>query len=119
MLRFAIVIIILCMTIPALAHDESRHAQLDPATRDWINNLKNRLGINCCSTADGYPLNGIDVQYDTKAGKFRVRIEGGWFTVEDDFLLTEPNRLGHAIVWWYRGEDGLPVIRCFIEGAGG
>ena len=118
MIRLLVGLILAALIVPAIARNEGRYAQLDPATRDWINGLKNKLGLSCCSTADGFPLNGVDVQYDTQAGKFRVRIDGGWFTVEDDFLLTEPNRLGHAIVWWYRGEDGLPVIRCFIEGAG-
>jgi hypothetical protein len=29
---------------------------LDPETRDWVKDLKNKVGSPCCDTADGFPV---------------------------------------------------------------
>jgi hypothetical protein len=35
-----------------------------------------------------------DVDWDTKDGHYRVRLEGEWIDVPEDALITEPNRAG-------------------------
>jgi hypothetical protein len=59
-----------------------------------------------------------DVDWDSQQGHYRVRIQGKWFVVPDDSVVTEPNRFGPAIVWPYQERDGTTRIRCFIPGAG-
>jgi hypothetical protein len=31
-------------------------AELDPETRNWVRELRNKYGGPCCDTADGYPV---------------------------------------------------------------
>jgi hypothetical protein len=70
----------------------------------------------CCTLADGVSVQ--DVDRDTREGHYRVRIQGQWFVVPDDAVVTEPNRFGPAVVWPYQDRDGTTRIRCFIPGAG-
>lgn len=96
-----------------LAADNGQYSQVDPSIRKWIEGLKNKNGSGCCDTADGY-----DAQYDTLNGKYRVFIKDKWYVVPDYALLDVPNKLGVAKVWYIHMND-VPVIRCFIPGAGG
>jgi hypothetical protein len=59
-----------------------------------------------------------DVDWDPQDGHYRVRIQGEWFVVPDDSVVTEPNRFGPAVVWPYIDRYGNTRIRCFIPGAG-
>ena len=36
-------------------------------------------------------------------GHYRVRLEGEWYDVPDDAVITEPNRVGRTMVWPIRG----------------
>ena len=71
----------------------------------------------CCSVADGQSVE--DVDWDTKDGKYRVRLDGQWIEVPPDALVTAPNKFGLAVVWLYKDYEGRTQIRCFIPGAGG
>lgn len=100
-----------------LVHNDGRYAQ--SGLHDWIQGLKNKNKIGCCSTADGYPA---EAENDTGDGKnWRVRIEGEWYTVPPEALIDDqPNKLGYPMVWWYPDWNGTkmtPKIRCFIPGA--
>jgi hypothetical protein len=97
----------------AQAHDDGRHA--NSPLKEWVKGLKDKLGNGCCDTADGFPA---DVEWDTERERYRVRIEGKWYVVPDSAVLSEPNKLGYPMVWYWR-KDGVPQIRCFIPGAGG
>ena len=99
----------------APARDDGRYAGIDPAIRDWIRGLANRDGEGCCDTADGYPA---EAEWDTSAGGYRVRIDGRWWPVPAHALIARPNRLGFAVVWFWRRFDGEPQIRCFVPGSG-
>ena len=44
-------------------------------------------------------------------------IEGQWFAVPDGALIKEPNRIGYAVVWYYK-DSGQLHIRCFLPGSG-
>lgn len=110
----------LLMSSAALARDDGRFAGSNPEIKSWIRALKNQDKVGCCDVADGYPA---DVEWDTKNSSYRVRIEGEWYVVPPEAVLTEPNRLGYAMVWFFWSyEEGVrkaPRIRCFLPGAGG
>jgi len=105
--------------VPAFAH-EGHHTYLlvedidsvPPDIRRWIEGLKDRNGVGCCSTADGYPA---EAEYDRDSEKYRVRINGAWYDVPDVAVVTDGNKLGYAMVWYYH-VDGVPTVRCFIAG---
>lgn len=90
------------------AHDHSK-----PELNRWFDSLKSGKGP-CCSDADGYAV--ADPDWESKGGRYRVRIEGEWHDVPDDALITEPNRAGRTMVWPIRGWGGL-TIRCFMPGS--
>jgi len=84
--------------------------------KEWFESLASRRGP-CCSVADGQSVE--DVDWDTKDGKYRVRLDGQWIEVPPDALVTTANRLGLAVVWPYKDYESKTQIRCFIPGAGG
>lgn len=86
--------------------------------KGWFESLHSRKGP-CCSDADGTALS--DVDWETKDGHYRVRIEGLWWDVPDEAVIREPNRAGRTMVWpvYYRELDNLlrVEVRCFIAGS--
>jgi hypothetical protein len=83
----------------------------------WFESLHSGKGP-CCSDADGTALS--DVDWETRDGHYRVRIEGLWWDVPDEAVITEPNRAGRTMVWpiYYRTVN-TPLrieIRCFMPG---
>jgi hypothetical protein len=93
------------------------------ALHGWFESLRSGKGP-CCSDADGTALSDVDWQApgqgDNKAGHYRVRIEGQWWDVPDEAVITEPNRAGRTMVWpvYFREIDSLlrVEIRCFMPG---
>jgi hypothetical protein len=110
MMRIVLVFLLLCT--PALAHDPSH-----PELNEWFNSLASRKGL-CCSFADGSVVS--DVDWESKDGHYRVRLEGRWVDVPDDAVITEPNRAGRTMVWPYTADPGTDhphtEIRCFMPG---
>jgi len=84
--------------------------------KQWFDSLASRRGL-CCSVADGQSV--ADVDWDTKNGNYRVRLDGQWIEVPPDALVTVSNKFGLAVVWPYKDYEGRTQIRCFIPGAGG
>lgn len=82
--------------------------------KSWFDSLKSGKGP-CCSDADGYAVS--DPDWESKGGRYRVRIEGEWHDVPEDALITEPNRAGRTMVWPMKYLDGSIHIRCFMPGA--
>lgn len=114
----SVVLLIMALTIHhAGARDlDGRYAQ--SPLKQWFDQLKSGRGP-CCSDADGSAVS--DVDWESKDGRYRVRLEGEWWDVPDDAVITEPNRAGRTMVWpiIYRGL-GAPIrieIRCFIPGS--
>ena len=107
-----VVILLILLVAPARARDDGRYA--GSPLKDWFNQLKPGSGALCCSDADGTALS--DVDWETKGGRYRVRIDGEWIDVPDDAVITEPNRAGRTMVWPIRGYGGL-TIRCFMPGS--
>jgi hypothetical protein len=96
------------------ARDLGQYSHIDPQIKTWVEGLKNQEGVGCCATADGFPA---EAEWDMEGNHYRVRIDGEWQDVPPQAVISEPNRLGHATVWyWYR--DGKPQIRCFLPGSG-
>ncbi|MBR1270167.1 hypothetical protein JQ629_22065 [Bradyrhizobium sp. AUGA SZCCT0222] len=81
--------------------------------KEWFDSLRSGKGP-CCSDADGSAVS--DVDWESSNGRYRVRIEGEWFDVPEDAVITEPNRVGRTMVWPIRGYAGL-TIRCFMPGS--
>lgn len=86
--------------------------------KQWFDSLRSGKGP-CCSDADGSAVS--DVDWESKDGRYRVRLEGQWWDVPDDAVITEPNRAGVTMVWpvFYRSLGALQriEIRCFIPGS--
>ncbi|WP_315811848.1 MULTISPECIES: hypothetical protein [unclassified Bradyrhizobium] len=86
--------------------------------KGWFESLRSGKGP-CCSDADGTALS--DTDWDTKDGRYRVRIEGQWWVVPEEAVVTEPNRAGRTMVWpvYYRElNTGLRIdVRCFLPGS--
>ena len=99
----------------SLARDLDGKYANSPLKR-WFDSLGSRRGL-CCSAADGQSVE--DVDWDTKDGKYRVRLDSQWIEVPPDALVTAPNKFGLAVVWPYKDSEGRTQIRCFIPGAGG
>jgi hypothetical protein len=98
----------------ALAHNDGRFPQSDPEISAWIHGLTDQNGAGCCDTADGYPA---EVDWDTEANGYRVRIDGEWKPVPPSAVITKPNKLGYAVVWYFKAHDQV-LIRCFLPGSG-
>lgn len=103
---------IILMLERANARDNGRFAGANPELKAWFDSLRSGRGP-CCSDADGTALS--DVDWETRNGHYRVRIDGQWIDVPDDAVLTGPNRVGRTMVWpMYR--DGKVTPRCFMPG---
>lgn len=95
----------------AQARDDGRYA--NSPMKPWFESLRNKDGVQCCDVADGMALS--DVDWDTRDGHYRVRLDEQWVMVPDDRVITQPNRVGRAIVW-PQYFNGKPVVRCFMPG---
>lgn len=119
----ALVIVSLLILMMALSIHPIRARDIDgryaaSPLKQWFDSLRSGKGP-CCSDADGSAV--ADVDWESKDGRYRVRLEGQWWDVPVDAVITEPNRAGRTMVWpiIYRGL-GAPVrieIRCFIPGS--
>ena len=108
MMRIVLIFLLLCS--PALAHDPSR-----PDLNHWFDHLTSGRGL-CCSFTDGFAVS--DVDWESKDGHYRVRLENNWIDVPDNAVITEPSRVGRTMVWRLR-VDGKIFIRCFMPGSMG
>jgi hypothetical protein len=81
--------------------------------KEWFDTLKSGKGP-CCSDADGSAVS--DVDWESSNGHYRVRLDGEWFDVPEEAVITEPNRVGRTMVWPMRGYLGMQ-IRCFMPGS--
>lgn len=95
----------------ASAHDHSR-----PALDSWYPTLRSPAGSNCCDGPSVDAVHLADVDWESRAGRYRVRIDGEWIDVPPGAVLDVPNRDGRTLVWpgWL---DGKRTVRCFMPGA--
>jgi hypothetical protein len=98
---------------PAIARDRGQYAGTSPELKSWFDSLRSGKGP-CCSDADGSAVS--DVDWESSSGHYRVRLEGTWFDVPDEAVITTPNRVGRTMVWPMQGTAGIS-IRCFMPGS--
>ena len=62
-------------------------------------------------------------QKDVKGNSYRVLLHGEWVVVPADTVISGPNKLGKAIVWFQKpgelawgGDTSTPIL-CFIPGS--
>jgi hypothetical protein len=107
-------VVLLAATSAHFAHardPDGRYA--NSPLKQWFDSLRSAKGP-CCSDADGSAVS--DVDWESKDGHYRVRLEGEWVDVPDEAVISEPNRIGRTMVWPIRGYMGL-TIRCFLPGS--
>lgn len=105
-----VVILLILLVSPSRAHDHSR-SELKP----WFESLKSRAKASCCDGSDATRLDDID--WDSRDGHYRVRLNGQWVDVPEDAVVDGPNQAGPAMVWPFF-EMGAPTgVRCFIPGS--
>jgi hypothetical protein len=92
---------------------DGRYARSNPELKAWFDGLRSGKGP-CCSDADGTAVS--DVDWESAAGHYRVRLDGEWVDVPDEAVITEPNRVGRTMVWPIRGYLGV-TVRCFMPGS--
>jgi hypothetical protein len=102
-------------SVGSQAHDDGRYSQVSPEIKRWVEGLTDHQGRGCCATADGFRPE--EVEWDMAANGYRVMVEGQWYAVPDGAVIKEPNRIGYAIVWYYK-DSGALYIRCFLPGSG-
>lgn len=118
-LGWFLIVILIGVTViflgyPSFGRDlDGRYA--NDALHGWFEQLASGKGL-CCSFAEGVSIK--DVDWDTRDGRYRVRLHGEWIFVPENALVTEPNRFGPAVVWPYLDSEGTTQIRCFLPGAG-
>ncbi len=98
----------------AAARDHGQYANSTPELKAWFNGLKSAKGL-CCSDADGSAVS--DVDWESNKGHYRVRINNQWVDVPNEAVITEPNRVGRAMVWPIIDGVGGLYIRCFMPGS--
>lgn len=104
-----------------LAAARAHLAQATPEMNEWLSQQSNGRGDMCCSSADGSTIPDVDWQTTPDGKHYQVRLEGQWRDVDDNKVVTAPNRFGPAVVWTYRTQaaiGGRLEIRCFMPGAG-
>ncbi len=84
--------------------------------KEWFDSLHSKKG-SCCTDFDGKPPEAV---VQTKKGSWQVMLDGKWWDVPEDALITVPNLFGQPVVWFYWQMQGdgsrIPVIRCFMGG---
>ena len=97
------------------AGQEWAQLNMSPAQRNWFNQQKEPgTGKPCCNTSDGE-----EVQEDIHDGVYWVKSAktgGEWLPVPATAIITEPNKWGQPIAWFFY-ENGYPKVRCFSPGA--
>jgi len=114
-LRLVCALLLSALLAPSMhARDlDGRYAAQNPELHQWFEGLRSGKGP-CCSDADGSAVS--DVDWETAGGHYRVRLDGVWLEVPDEAVITEPNRIGRAMVWPIKGYLGTS-IRCFMPGS--
>ena len=97
-----VVILFLFTTLIAQARDNGQYT--NNPLKSWFDSLKSKKGF-CCSDADGHLTD-----YQMRENQYWVPINGTWTAVPDDAVITEPNKLGRAMLWLTPDHE----IRCFI-----
>lgn len=108
-------VMLLALLLPANAHDHNR-----PDLNNWYHDLHAKGGSWCCDGSDfdtGSAKHLADVDWESRDGHYRVRLNGAWIDVPDEAVIERPNLDGRAMVWPYYLNGELVGIRCFMPGS--
>lgn len=94
----------------AAAHDIER-----PDLDDWYHGLHSDAGNWCCEGKEAIHL--ADIDWESKDGHYRVRVDGQWWDVPEGAVISKPNRDGRPLVWMNGGYGGFTGPRCFMPGS--
>lgn len=113
------------------------HDALHPELNGWMKTLTNQRKGMCCDGSDALHLRDVDWETQNKTGlknsyggsfdsHYRVRVPATsiddknmvWVDVDDDALVTEPNKDGSTLVWPTYGYAGIHIT-CFMPGTMG
>lgn len=110
-IRLLLVLLSTLIVVPALAHDHEH-----PELNQWYQGLNSGMGA-CCDGSEAVHL--ADVDWESKDGHYRVKLDGDWYDVPDKAVLPGPNLDGRTLVWpwtiWVGGKK-MYGIRCFLPG---
>lgn len=114
MIAAAVVVVAMVAVVGyALAHDHGRDLG------DWYKGLRSGNGLLCCNGDDFVGIS--DPDWESRDGRYRVRIEGQWWDVPDEAVIKDANHDGRTLVWpvYERALGGVlnVRIRCFLPGA--
>ena len=112
-LRWGVVVLLSAMSVPVVHARDPDGRYANSPLKQWFDSLRSGKGP-CCSDADGSAVS--DVDWESKDGHYRVRLEGEWIDVPEEAVITEPNRVGRTMVWPIHGYMGV-TIRCFMPGS--
>lgn len=115
MKSLAFSVLLLLLPCCLAARDRGQIEDVSPEVKAWVENLRDRNGVSCCATADGFKPQ--EVEWDIAERSYWVKIEGRWFNVPDEAVIHGQNRLGYAVVWYIHDEEYGFVIRCFLPGS--
>lgn len=94
----------------AHAHDHTR-----PDLKSWFLTLHNKKDVPCCDGSDATRLS--DVDWESRDGHYRVKLEGEWVDVPDEAVIEQPNMSGPTLVWPYYLNGAMRGVRCFLPGS--
>jgi hypothetical protein len=99
-----------------VAHQAGRHRIVTHPSplKSWFESLHSKGGSPCCADADGTAI--ADADWDTRNGRYRMRLMGEWIDVPGDTVITEPNRGGRIMVCRMTVR-GHAVTRCIMPGS--
>jgi hypothetical protein len=103
-MRYLIAALLLTLPILAQARDDGRYA--NNPLKPWFDQLKSKKGF-CCSDADGKTT-----EFEMRTDHYWVPVNGEWVQVPEEAVITEPNKVGHAMLWLTYDQR----IRCFLPG---
>ena len=119
--------LLVAVALPAIAAPPPGTDLSSPRHAWWECHHQPKNDISCCSEADGHAL--IDADWRTGGKGYQVRVEGQWFDVPTNAVLTgdtcgmDPDDAGQseAKVWytWSRGtnnEISVLNVLCFLPG---
>lgn len=108
-------VVLLCTIAYSKAGPEWAQLNMSPAQRNWFKQQKEPgTGKLCCNESDGQ-----EVQEDIREGVYFVmsaKTMGAWLPVPASAVITEPNKWGQPIAWFWH-ENGKLKVRCFSPGA--
>lgn len=115
MRRFVPVTVLVAFILACAWSYAHPHDRLHPELDQWFMGLTNKVKTPCCDGSEAMRME--DVDWESRDGHYRVKLEGEWVDVPDNAVVQEPNRLGPTLVWPWRRNGKLDQVRCFLPGS--